>query len=64
MHGRLHGAYLSFSGVACKTLGVYEYLLPRQVPSTVKETLCRPWNDPSGATENVRLGERISDKGR
>ena len=38
-------AYLSFGGVTCRAAGVYEYLLLRRVPSTVRETLRCPRND-------------------
>ena len=40
--------------VAWRVAGVYGYLLPRCVPSIVKETLRRPRNDPPGSTESVR----------
>ena len=64
MHGGLRRSYISLSGVACRTAGVYGYLLPRHVPSIMKETLRCPRNDPSGVKDSSGLSELRLDEGR
>ena len=58
------GRNFSLRGNACRTAGVYEYLLPLRVLSIVRETLPRPWNDPFGMTDSDVLVQRRSDKVR
>ena len=45
----------ALSGVTYRAAGVYKYLLPRHVPSSERETLRHPWNDPLGVTLSARI---------